>query len=33
MDWAGSGYLDFAIERAALAARDFSHVWLNMQFL
>jgi hypothetical protein len=33
MDWAGGGNLYFAIERAALAAHDFSHVWLDMRFL
>jgi uncharacterized protein YwqG len=33
MDWAGGGVLHFCIERAALKMRDFSRVWVNMQFL
>jgi hypothetical protein len=33
MDWAGGGLLHFCIEREALSKRDFSGVWLNMQFL
>jgi hypothetical protein len=33
MDWAGAGVLHYCIERTALQAHDFSHVWLNMQFL
>lgn len=33
MDWAGGGVLHFGIERAALAARDFSRVWVSLQFL
>lgn len=32
MDWAGGGVLHFCIPREALAARDFSRVWLEMQF-
>ncbi len=33
MDWAGGGVIHFGIERAALAARDFSRVWVSLQFL
>ena len=33
MDWAGGGVLHFCIEHAALARRDVSRVWLNMQFM
>ena len=33
MDWAGGGVLHFCIEHSALAQRDFSRVWLNMQFM
>jgi hypothetical protein len=33
MDWAGGGYLLVCIERDALPARDFSRVWMEMQFL
>jgi uncharacterized protein YwqG len=33
MDWAGGGVLHFGIQRAALAARDFSAVWVSLQFL
>ncbi len=33
MDWAGGGVLHFCIPKEALAARDFSRVWLEMQFV
>lgn len=33
MDWAGGGVLHFCIPKEALAARDFSRVWLDMQSL
>jgi hypothetical protein len=33
MDWAGGGVIHFGIERAALATRDFSRVWVSLQFL
>jgi uncharacterized protein YwqG len=33
MVWGGAGYLHWVIERDALRARDFSRVWLTMQFL
>ncbi len=33
MDWAGGGVIHFGIQRAALAAHDFSAVWVNLQFL
>jgi uncharacterized protein YwqG len=33
LGWAGGGLLHFCIQREHLKARDFSHVWLNMQFL
>lgn len=33
MDWAGGGVLHFGVQRAALAARDFSCVWVSLQFL
>lgn len=33
MDWAGGGVLHFCIPKEALVARDFSRVWLEMQFL
>ncbi len=33
MDWAGGGLLHFCIERERLSARDFNHIWLDMQFL
>ncbi|HEV2237814.1 MAG TPA: YwqG family protein [Ktedonobacterales bacterium] len=33
MDWAGGGVIHFGIARADLAARDFSRVWVNLDFL
>lgn len=33
MDWAGGGVIHFGIKRAALAARDFSQMWVSLQFL
>ncbi len=33
MVWGGAGYLHWVIERDALRDRDFSRVWLTMQFL
>lgn len=33
MDWGGGGLLFFTVEREALRRRDFSRVWLDMQFL
>jgi hypothetical protein len=33
MDWAGGGVLHWCIERAALRARDFSRMQVDMQFL
>lgn len=33
MDWAGGGVLHFGVQRTALAARDFSRVWVSLQFL
>lgn len=33
MDWGGGGVLHFGIKRAALASRDFSQVWVSLQFL
>jgi uncharacterized protein YwqG len=33
MDWAGGGVIHFGIARADLAARDFSRVWLNLDFV
>lgn len=33
MDWAGGGYIYYCIPRAALRDRDFSSVWLEMEFL
>lgn len=33
MDWAGGGVLHFGVQRAALAAREFSRVWVSLQFL
>ncbi|MBA2278708.1 MAG: DUF1963 domain-containing protein [Chloroflexia bacterium] len=33
MDWAGGGLLHVCIGREALRARDFSRVWINLQFL
>ncbi|GAC1461802.1 MAG: YwqG family protein [Chloroflexota bacterium] len=33
MDWAGGGLVHYCIEHDALAGRDFSRAWLNMQFL
>ena len=33
MDWAGGGVIHFGVQRAALAARDFSRVWVSLQFL
>jgi Domain of unknown function (DUF1963) len=32
MDWAGGGLVHYCIESKALAERDFSRTWLNMQF-
>lgn len=31
MDWAGGGVLHFGVPRDALAARDFSKVWVNLE--
>jgi uncharacterized protein YwqG len=33
MDWAGGGVIHFGIRRDALAVRDFSQVWVSLQFL
>lgn len=33
MDWAGGGVIHFGIPAADLAARDFSRVWVNLDFL
>lgn len=33
MDWAGGGVIHFGVQRAALAARDFSRCWVSLQFL
>jgi hypothetical protein len=33
MDWGGGGVIHFGIPRADLAARDFSRVWVNLDFL
>jgi uncharacterized protein DUF1963 len=33
MDWAGGGVIHFGIARADLAARDFSRVWVNLDFV
>lgn len=33
MDWAGGGVLHYCIPHESLRRRDFSNVWLNMQFL
>ncbi len=33
MDWAGGGILHVCIEREALAQRDFSRVWLDLDFV
>jgi hypothetical protein len=33
MDWAGGGVIHFGIQRTALAAHDFSRVWVSLQFL
>lgn len=33
MDWAGGGVIHFGVKREALAARDFSQVWVSLQSL
>jgi uncharacterized protein YwqG len=33
MDWASGGVLHFGISRADLAARDFSRIWVNVDFV
>lgn len=33
MDWAGGGVIHFGVSRADLAARDFSRVWVNLDFV
>jgi hypothetical protein len=33
MDWAGGGVIHFGIARADLVARDFSRVWVNLDFM
>ncbi len=33
MDWAASGLIHFGVPRDTLAARDFSRVWVRLQFL
>lgn len=33
MDWAGGGVIHFGVTPDALAARDFSKVWVNLQYL
>jgi uncharacterized protein YwqG len=33
MDWAGGGVIHFGIARTDFAAREFSHVWVNLDFV